>query len=245
MDLRETEAVTRISANIETDDFAMAAALGERLIGEFEAAELEICRADPEGGWKGYSVSIGYRTRPAEGEERADTLHRAVVPALFHFGLNAEFFEIHGTPETGLYGNYDAYDTQADGYTLYSLMTTFGGTDPREPAYVPRHDFTPRAETDVISRVHLYIPAGDLKVAIRLCGPPATDLSASLVRITMTAGPCEAVLLSAFPAGAGESGEEALSRVTDEVTGRLSRVGMSVRAVHTRLDEDPFSTEPG
>ncbi|WP_410654181.1 hypothetical protein [Amycolatopsis sp. lyj-112] len=245
MDLRETEAVTRISANIESDDFAAAAALGERLIGEFEASELEICRADPEGGWKGYAVSVGYRTPPADGEEPADTLHRAAVPALFHFGLNAEFFEIHGTPETGQYGSYDAYDTKADGYTLYSLMATFGGTDPREPAYVPRHDFTPRADSDVISRVHLFVPTGDLQTAVRLCGPPATDLSASLIRISTDAGPCEAVLLSAFPADAGESGDEALSRVTNEVTGRLSSVGMSVRAVHTGLEDDPFYTEPG
>ncbi|WP_409493910.1 hypothetical protein [Amycolatopsis sp. cmx-11-12] len=245
MDLRETEAVTRISANIETDDFAAAIELGERLIGEFEATELEICRADPEGGWKGYSVSVGYRTPPADDEEPAETLQRAAVPALFHFGLNAEFFVIRGTPETCQYGSYDANDTQADGYTLYSLMTTFGGTDPREPAHVPRHDFTPRAETDVISRVHLYVPTGDLQTAVRLCGATATDLSASLIRISTDAGPCEAVLLSAFPAGAGETGQEALSRVENEVTGRLSDVGMSVRAIHTGLEDDPFTTEPG
>jgi hypothetical protein len=245
MDLRETEVVTRISANIDTGDFATAAALGERLIGEFEATELEICRADPEGGWKGYAVSVGYRTPPADGEELADTLHRAVIPALFHFGLNAEFFEIHGTPETGQYGSYDAYDTEGDGYTLYSLIASVGGTDPREPAYVPRHDFTPRAETDVISRVHLYVPAGDLRMAVDLCGRPATDLSASLVRVSTDAGPCEAVLLSAFPALPGESGEEALNRVTSEVTDRLSQVNMSVRAIHTGLEDDPFATEPG
>ncbi|RSM62863.1 hypothetical protein DMH03_12455 [Amycolatopsis sp. WAC 01376] len=245
MDLRETEVVTRISANIETEDFTDAATLGERLISEFEATELEICRADPEGGRKGYSVSVGYRTPPADGEELAETLHRAAVPALFHFGLNAEFFEIHGTPETGQYGSYDAYDTQADGYTLYSLMAAVGGTDPREPAYVPRHDFSPRAETDVISRVHLYVPTGDLRSAVDLCGRPATDLSASLVRISTDAGPCEAVLLSAFPAQAGESGEEALSRVTSEVADRLSQVSMSVRAIHTGLEDDPFYTEPG
>ncbi|AIG74132.1 Hypothetical protein AJAP_06070 [Amycolatopsis japonica] len=245
MDLRETTVVTRISANIETEDFAAAAALGERLIGEFEATELEICRADPEGGWTGYLVSVGYRTPPADGEDPAETLHRAAVPALFHFGLNAELFEIHGTPETGQYGSYDAYDTPADGFTLYSLMASVGGTDPREPAYVTRHDFTPRAETDVISRVHLYVPTGDLRLAVDLCGRPATDLSASLVRISTDAGPCEAVLLSAFPALAGESGEEALSRVTHEVTDRLSHVSMSVRAIHTALEDDPFYTEPG
>lgn len=245
MDLRETEVVTRISANIETDDFATAAALGERLISEFEATELEICRADPEGGWKGYAVSIGYRTPPVDDEEPADTLHRAAVPALFHFGLNAEFFEIHGTPETGQYGSYDAAEPQTDGYTLYSLMATFGGTDPREPAYVPRHDFTPRADTDVISRVHLYVPTGDLQTAARLCVATATDLSASLVRISMDAGPCEAVLLSAFPTGSEESSEEALSRVKDDVTGHLAGVSMSVRAIHTALDDDPFYTEPG
>ncbi len=244
MELRETDVVTWISANIPTDDFATAAELGERLVEEFEATEMEICRADPEGGWTGYSVSVGYRTPPADDEEREDTLHRAAVPALFRYGLNAEYFEIHGTPETGQYGSYGAYDTQADGYRLYSLMATFGGTDPREPAYVPRHDFTPRAETDVISRVHLYVPTGDLRTAVRLCGAPAADLSASLVRITTAAGPCEAVLLSAFPAGAGESGEEALGRVKDEVADRLSGVGMSVRAIHTGLDDDPFSTEP-
>ncbi|UMP06357.1 hypothetical protein [Amycolatopsis sp. EV170708-02-1] len=245
MDLRETTVVTRISANIETEVFATAAALGERLIGEFEATELEICRADPEGGWTGYLVSVGYRTPPAEGEDPAETLHRAVVPALFHFGLNAEFFEIHGTPETGQYGSYDAYDIPADGFTLYSLMASVGGTDPREPAYVTRHDFTQRVETDVISRVHLYVPTGDLRLAVDLCGRPATDLSASLVRISTDAGPCEAVLLSAFPALAGESGEDALSRVTNEVTDRLAHVGMSVRAIHTALEDDPFYTEPG
>ncbi|AUI61352.1 hypothetical protein [Amycolatopsis sp. BJA-103] len=244
MDLRETEVVTRISANIETDDFTAAAALGERFIEEFEATELEICRADPEGGWKGYTVSVGYRTPPAECEEPVDTLHRAAVPALFHFGLNAAFFEIHGTPETGQYGSYEAPDTPADGYTLYALMASVGGTDPREPAYVPRHDFTPREDTDVISRVHLYVPTGDLRLAVGLCGRPATDLSASLVRISTDAGPCEAVLLSAFPAVAGESGEEALSRVTNEVTDRLSHVSMSVRAIHTGLEDDPFYTEP-
>ncbi|WP_037320031.1 hypothetical protein [Amycolatopsis orientalis] len=245
MDLRETEVVTRISANIDTDDFAAAAALGERLITEFKATELEICRADPEGGWTGYSVSVGYRTAPADGEEPAGTLRRAAIPALFHFGLNAEFFEIHGTPETGQYGSYDAYDTPADGYTLYSLMAAVGGTDPREPAYVPRHDFTPRAETDVISRVHLYVPTDDLSLAVALCDRPAADLSASLIRISTDAGPCEAVLLSAFPAVAGETGEEALDRVTNEVTERLSEVSMSVRAIHTGLEDDPFYTEPG
>ncbi len=245
MDLPETDVVTRISANIETEDFAAAVTLGERFIGEFEATELEICRADPEGGWTGYLVSVGYRTPAAEGEELVETLHRAAVPALFHFGLNAAFFEIHGTPETGQYGSYEAPDTQADGYTLYALMAAVGGTDPREPAYVPRHDFTPRADTDVISRVHLYVPTGDLRLAVGLCGRPATDLSASLVRISTDAGPCEAVLLSAFPAVAGESGEEALSRVTNEVTDRLSHVSMSVRAIHTGLEDDPFYTEPG
>ncbi|GAB3714495.1 hypothetical protein GCM10027598_22670 [Amycolatopsis oliviviridis] len=244
MDLRETEVVTRISANIETDDFAAAAALSERFIGDFEATELEICRADPEGGWKGYLVSVGYRTPPADGEELTETLHRAAMPALFHFGLNTEFFEIHGTPDTGQYGSYEAYDTPADGFTLYSLMATVGGTDPREPAYVTRHDFTPRADTDVISRVHLYVPTGDLRLAVELCGRPATDLSASLVRISTDAGPCEAVLLSAFPALAGESGEAALSRVTNEITERLSQVSMSVRAIHTGLEDDPFATEP-
>ncbi|WP_181775653.1 hypothetical protein [Amycolatopsis pittospori] len=245
MDLRETDVVTQISANIETDDFATAAALGEQFIGEFEATAVEICRADPEGGWKGYSVSAGYRTAPADDEEPTETLNRAALPALFRFGLNAEFFEIHGTPETGQYGSYDAYDTKVDGYTLYSLMATFGGTDPREPAYVPRHDFSPRADSDVISRVHLFVPTGDLQAAIRLCEPTVTDLSASLIRISTDAGPCEAVLLSAFPARAGESGEEALRRITDEVTERLSQVGMSVRAIHTGLEDDPFSVEPG
>ncbi|WP_244162479.1 hypothetical protein [Amycolatopsis regifaucium] len=231
--------------NIETDDYAAATAVGERLIDEFEATELEICRADPAGGWTGYTLSVGYRTPPADGEELTDTLHRAALPAMFHFGLNAEFFEIHGTPRTGLYGSYTAFETQADDFTLYSLMATVGGTDPREPTYVPRHDFTPRAATDVISRVHLYVPTGDLRAAVRLCDGPATDLAASLVRITTAAGPCEAVLLSAFPAIAGESGEEALSRVTNEVNGQLSGVGMSVRAVHTGLEDDPFHTEPG
>ncbi|WP_236725290.1 hypothetical protein [Amycolatopsis orientalis] len=223
----------------------MAIELGERLIGEFKATELEICRADPEDGWKGYSVSVGYRTAPADDEEPAETLQRAAVPALFHFGLNAEFFLIRGTPETGQYGSYDANDTQADGYTVYSLITTFGGTDPREPAHVPRHDFTPRAETDVVSRVHLYVPTDDLQTAVRLCGAAATDISTSLIRISTDAGPCEAVLLSAFPTGAGETGAEALSRVENEVTSRLSDVGMSVRAIHTGLEDDPFTTEPG
>ncbi|WP_410600723.1 hypothetical protein [Amycolatopsis sp. lyj-90] len=245
MDFRETRVVTRLSASIETDDFAAAAGLGERLIGEFEATEVEICRADPVDGRRGFSVSVGYRTLPSDGEEPADTLHRAAVPALFHFGLNAAFFEIHGTPETGHYGSYEAGDTQVDGFTLYSLMATFGGTDPREPAYVPRHDFTPRADTDVISRVHLYVPTDDLRAAIRLCGATATDLSASLIRVSTDTGPCEAVLLSAFPAAAGETGAEALNRVEGELNGRLSQVGMSVRAIHTGLEDDPFSTEPG
>ncbi|WP_410650562.1 hypothetical protein [Amycolatopsis sp. cmx-4-54] len=245
MDLRETTVVTRISANIETEDLAAAAALGERLIGEFDATELEICRADPESGWTGYLVSVGYRTPPADGEDPAETLHRAAVPALFHFGLNALSFEIHGTPETGQYGSYDAYDTRADGFTLHSLMASVGGTDPREPAHVTRHDFSPRAETDVISRVHLYVPTDDLRLAVDMCGRPAADLSASLVRITTAAGPCEAVLLSAFPAVAGETEEEALSRVTNEVNAHLSHVNMSVRAVHTALEDDPFYTEPG
>ena len=245
MDLRETVVVTTVSVNIETDDFAAAAALGERFIDEFEATELEICRATPESGRTGYTLSVGYRTPPADGEEPVDTLRRAALPALFHFGLNAEFFEIHGTPRTGLHGSYVAADEQADGCTLYSLLAAVGGTDPREPTYVPRYDFTPRAATDVISRVHLYVPTDDLRAAVRLCGGPVSDLATSLVRITTAAGPCEAVLLSAFPAIAGESGEEALSRVTEEVNGHLSHVNMSVRAVHTGLEDDPFHTEPG
>ncbi|UUV29541.1 hypothetical protein NQK81_32935 [Amycolatopsis roodepoortensis] len=245
MDLPETAVVTTISVHVETDDFAAATALGERFIDEFEATELEICRAIPEGGRTGYTLSVGYRTPPADGEEPAETLQRAALPALFHFGLNAEFFEIHGTPRTGLYGSYDADDARVDGRTIYSLMTAVGGTDPREPTYVPRYDFTPRAATDVITRVHLYVPTGDLRAAVRLCGGPANDLTASLIRITTAAGPCEAVLLSAFPAIAGETGEEALSRVTNEVNAQLSQVNMSVRAVHTGLEDDPFHTEPG
>ncbi|MBE8520263.1 hypothetical protein ILP97_22665 [Amycolatopsis sp. H6(2020)] len=249
---------------METEEFATAAGVSGSLAGEFGASALEIRRADPEGGRKGFTVSLFLSCPLAEAETAGEALRRAVLPVALKYRLDVGALEIHGDPDAGGYADLPFAEQEFDGYGVYGLLAVPGGGETRVATYVTRPDFTPRADSDLVSRVHLRCSVADPGQALEWCGPIVEATRASAVQIVSAraAGSaeeyCEVALLSAFPALGGEDAETGLRRVAGTLAGRLGldsgspeirdrtaavldvAPGGHVESVAVRVEDDPL-----
>jgi hypothetical protein len=265
MRFRASDIVVNLGLNVETEEFATAAGVSASLAGEFGASVVEIQRADPEAGRKGFIADLLVSVPVAEAEPVEDALRRAVLPAAVKYRLDMSGLEFHGALDADGYADLPLWqEVKADGYIVYSLSAEPGGRkEMRRATYVTRPDFTPRADSDLVARVHLRVPVADPVRALDLCGPEIEATDASIVQIVSAraAGSaeeyCEVALLSAFPALGGEDAEAGLRRVTETLTGRLGLDGGSpairdrqaavdfgpggrVESVAVRVEDDPL-----
>ncbi|EOD66032.1 hypothetical protein H480_23607 [Amycolatopsis vancoresmycina DSM 44592] len=254
-----------LGLNVETEEFATAAGAAASVAGEFGAAAMEIRRADPEGGRKGFLVTLFVSVPVAEGEPLEAALRRAVSPVAARYGVDSGGLEFRGDLAALGYAELPLWqEAEADGHVLYSLSAEPGGRQElRTAGYVTRPGFTPRADSDLIIRVHLRIPVADPVRALELCGPEIEATDASFVQIVSArvAGSaeeyCEVALLSAVPALDGEDAEAGLRRVAGTLAGRLGldagppavrdrtavldiRPGGRVESVAVRVEDDPL-----
>jgi hypothetical protein len=115
---------------------------------------------------------------------------------------------------------------------------------------VTRPDFTPRADSDLVSRVHLRLPTADPVQALELCGSIVEATHASMVQVVSARAAglpgefCEIALLSAVPAAEGESPEHGVRRVAAALATRLGLPGgpVTVRGPIAELEIGPGET---
>ncbi|MGM1059600.1 hypothetical protein [Saccharothrix sp. Mg75] len=244
MRFRETDVVVKIGLNVEVPDFTTASTVPRSLVDRFAAATLEIKRADPEGGRKGFNAWVDHTRTKQAGETDRQAVLAAVRPVLAAYGLNEEFFDFYESDSGVLSGHYGFDDVPCDGYTLFQVSADLGGgkTVGQRPAYVTRDDFTPREDDDVISRVHLRVPVRDPSAALDVCRSYVSELRASTVAITSSSvlgsaeDFCEVVLLSALPAGSGggDDVERRLRAVADRV---FQQVGVDGSGYEVRTSQ--------
>ncbi len=265
MRFRTSDVVVSLALNVETEEFATAAGVGASAAAEFGASALEIRRADPEGGRKGFLVDLLTSVPVTEGEPVADALRRAVSPAAAKYRVDPGGLEFRGDLAEVGYAELPLWqEVPWDGYIVYAVSAEPGGRQElRRAVYVTRPDFTPRVESDLIIRVHLRVPVADPVRALEECGPEIEATDASFVQIVSAraAGSaeeyCEVALLSAVPALGGEDAEAGLRRVAGALAARLGldggspeirdrtavldvRPGGRVESVAVRVDDDPL-----
>jgi hypothetical protein len=241
MRFRTSDVVVHLGLNVETEEFATAAGVAGEAAAEFGATALEIRRADPEAGRTGFLVDVLISVPVAEAEPVEEALRRAVLPAAFKYRLDVRGLEFHGG-----YADLPLWQEVAwDGYLLHSLSAGLGGrSELRRPTYVTRPGFTPRADSDLVVRVHLRVPVADPVRALERCGPEIAATKASIVQIgsARAAGSPgeyrEVALLSAVRALDGEDAESGVRRVTDDLAVRLGEARIELLAV--RAEDDPL-----
>jgi hypothetical protein len=233
MRFRTSDVVAHLLVNVETEEFATAAGVCVSLAVEFGVSAMEIKRADPEAGRKGFLGNLLMSVPVVEGETLADALRRAVSPAAAKYRVDLSGLEFHGDLDVQGHADLPLWqEVQWDGYIVFGLSAEPGGRqEMRRSVYVTRPDFTPRADSDLIVRMHLRVPVADPVRALELCGPEIEATDASFVQIVSAraAGSaeeyCEVALLSAVPALDGEDAEAGLRRVTGALAGRLGLAG--------------------
>ncbi|MEU0534016.1 hypothetical protein [Amycolatopsis tolypomycina] len=242
-----SDVVANILIGVETEEFATAAGVSAALAGEFGASALELRRADPEGGRKGFTLSLFLSCPVAEAETAGEALRRAVLPVALKYRLDPAALEIHGDPEAGGYADLPFGELAVDGYVVYGLLAVPGGGETRVATYVTRPDFTPRADSDLVSRVHLRVPGADPGQALERYRPVAEATRASTVQIVSAraagsaAEYCEVALLSAFPTLDGEDAEAGQRRVAGMLADRLDAVPAGhLESVAVRVEDDPL-----
>ncbi|MDX3194105.1 hypothetical protein PV458_37405 [Streptomyces sp. MN03-5084-2B] len=243
MRFRASDVVLSLAFNVETEEFATAAGVTTALAAEFGASALEIRRADPEGGRIGFVADVLMSVPVGVDEPVEDALRRAVLPAAFAYRLDIGWLEFRGDPG---YAELPLWqELKCDGYILYSLSAEPGGRQElRRSIFVTRPDFTPRADSDLVIRVHLRVPVADPVRALELCGPEIAVTDASFVQIVSAraAGSpeeyCEVALLSAVPALDGEDAESGVRRVRVDLVARLGEAPVELLAV--RAGDDPL-----
>ncbi|MBE8527628.1 hypothetical protein ILP97_60960 [Amycolatopsis sp. H6(2020)] len=265
MRFRASDVVVSLALNVETEEFATAAGVGASVAGELGASAIEIQRADPEGGRKGFIVDLLTSVPVIEGEPVGDALRRAVSPAAAKYRVDLGGLEFRGDLAAVGYAELPLWqEVQWNGYIVFSLSAEPGGRQElRRSVFVTRPDFTPRADSDLVIRVHLRVPVADPVRALDLCGPEIAATDASFVQIVsaQAAGSaeeyCEVALLSAVPALDGEDAEAGLRRVTEALAARLGLAGGSpevrdgmavlafepdgrVESVAVRVQDDPL-----
>jgi hypothetical protein len=251
MRFQASAVMANLGLNVETEEFATAAGVCASLVGEFGASALEIQRADPEGGRKGFTVSLFLSCPVAEAEAPGEALRRAVLPVALKYRLDVTALETYGDPDAGGYLDLPFGELEFDGYIVYGLMGVPGGGETRGATYVTRPDFTPRADSDLVSRVHLRLPVADPGQALELCGPIIEAMHASMVQVVSARAAglpgefCEIALLSAVPAAEGESAEHGLRRVALALAARLGLPGepITVRGQLAELEIGPDETQ--
>lgn len=248
MRFRAADIVVTLGLNVETDEFATAARVFASLANEFGASAMEIQRADPEAGRRGFVGDLRMAVPVAEAETVEDALRRAVLPAAFKYRVDVSGLEFHGDLDVLGYADLPLWqEVQWDGYLVYHLSAEPGGRQElRRATYVTRPDFTPRADSDLVVRVHLRVPVADPVRALDLCGPEIEATDASIVQIVSaraagSAGEyCEVALLSAFPALDGEDAETGLRRISEVLSARLEAGRTQVEMVAVRVEDDPL-----
>jgi hypothetical protein len=250
MRFQASDVVANLLLNVETEEFVTAAGVCASLAGEFGASALEIRRADPESGRKGFTVSLFLSCPVTEGEATGEAMRRAVLPVALKYRLDVTALETYGDPDAGGYVDLPFGEREFDDYLVYGLMGMPGGGETRVATYVTRPDFTPRADSDLVSRVHLRLPVADPVRAVEMCGSIAEATHASMIQVVSAraaglAGEfCEIALLSAVPAAEGESAEHGLRRVASALAARLGLPGgpITVRGPIAEFDVGPGET---
>ncbi|MEA5364684.1 hypothetical protein VA596_34490 [Amycolatopsis sp., V23-08] len=248
MRFRESDVVANLLLNVETEEFGKAVAVCRPPAAEFGASAWEIRRADPEGGRKGFTVSLFLSCPVAEAESPEEALRRAVLPVALEYRLDVGALEIHGKPGEGGYADLPFDDREVGGYLVYGLLAAPGGGETRAATYVTRPDFTPRADSDLVSRVHLRLPVADPGRALDRCAPIVAATRASVVQVVSARAAgrsdelCEVALLSAVPAVEGEAEEDGLRRVA---TALAAGLGLDGRPVTVRGSSAELVLEPG
>jgi hypothetical protein len=216
MYFRDSDVVIELRLNVNVSDLESVIRMCRPLVQELGAAAVEVETADPDGGRRGFHVSLIVVSAACSGPP-GDALALAAGPLQARFRLPKPYFKIAVSAEYGTHGEYDGPERSSGGFTVIGLGARFG----RDAAdgypdglagvmgagdSAHRHRkvlAVPCGDTDVVVRLHARLGDPNLGSALRSVLPLVQAAGASALEFLPAADGYAAALLTVAPGDRG------------------------------------------